>query len=506
MKADHEMMDKIKKEFELKTGLSDLKTELKERETVTVLVIKVANPTDRLFRILEQIRSKYGADDSDRPLVTLMGEPGANLLQGAEGRLFLKTLSESLNINRYSFQKDFLARYTKSVFGAEEQIVASANHIICGRRGAGKSMLMLYALHTRKSESQLSTWIDMQVYARRNDEAVIANVLRDLLEQTSEILEERDRHKEIIAKLQEPNISEASIRQLLPSVRNLLLPLAGRGVELFVFLDDFHVVSQQLQPALLDVLYAVSRGNRVFLKLSVIETLTKTFDPTSRVGLQVPHDAQFIRLDYNLTMPDKASQHIQTILESHAVYCGLPSIKKLCTSADVIPRLTWVAAGVPRDALNLFAQAIAKATLEGRKRVSVSNVNVAASEAINIKLRELEADASADAQGLQELSNQIRDFCVTNKRKNAFLVEINADDPIFERVRKLVDLRLLHVINEGITIREAGRKYLGLILDYGFYTGFRAARSVELFNRQTQRVAYKELRRLPVLNSDILTA
>jgi len=203
-------------------------------------------------------------------------------------------------------------------------------------------------------------------------------------------------------------------------------------------------------------------------------------------------------LDYNLTMPDKASQHIETILGAHAVYSGLPSIKKLCTSAEVIPRLTWVAAGVPRDAINLFAQAITKATLEGRKHVSVSNVNVAASETINTKLRDLETDASANARELQELLDRIIEFCITRQRRNAFLVEIKGDDFIFNSVRKLIDLRLLHVINEGITIREAGRKYLGLILDYGFYTGFRAARSVDLFNRQTERVAYKDLRKLPV--------
>jgi Cdc6-like AAA superfamily ATPase len=498
MKSDQQITDKIEKEFELRTGLSGLRAEVKERETGAILVIKVANPTNRLFRILEQIRSEYGADESDRPLATLVREPGANLLQGAEGRLFLKTLSESLNINRYSFQEDFLSRYTKSVFGAEDQIVASANHIIYGRRGTGKSMLMLYALHTRESKNQLSAWIDMQVYARRRDEAVIADVLRDLLDQTSKILMEKDGHQEIIAKLQEPPISEDKIRQHLPSVRRLLSPLVARGTELFIFLDDFHVVSEQLQAKLLNVLYAVSRGNLVFLKLSAIETLTRTFDPATRVGLQVPHDAQVIRLDYNLTMPDKASQHIETILGAHAIYCGLPSIKKLCTSAEVIPRLTWVAAGVPRDAINLFTQAITKATLEGRKHVSVSNVNVAASETINTKLRELETDASADASELQELLDKVREFCVTEQRRNAFLVEIKADDPVFNRVRKLIDLRLLHVINEGITIREAGRKYLGLILDYGFYTGFRAARSVDLFNRQTGRVAYKDLRRLPV--------
>ncbi|MGH8148147.1 MAG: hypothetical protein ACREPY_17680 [Rhodanobacteraceae bacterium] len=63
---------------------------------------------------------------------------------------------------------------------------------------------------------------------------------------------------------------------------------------------------------------------------------------------------------------------------------------------------------------------------------------------------------------------------------------------------ELVSLRLLHVISEGITVGKAGRKFLGLILDYGFYTGIRAAQSVDLFNRQSQKVAYKELRGLPV--------
>ncbi len=197
-------------------------------------------------------------------------------------------------------------------------------------------------------------------------------------------------------------------------------------------------------------------------------------------------------------MPDKATQHIEAILDSHAIYCGLPSVRRLCTSADVVPRLTWVAAGVPRDALNLFSQAITKATLANRKRVSVSNVNVAASETINAKLRELEADASGRAHPLQALIESIRDFCVKQHRGNAFLVEIKTEDPTYESVRTLVDLRLLHVINEGITIGDVGRKYLGLILDYGFYTGIRAARSVDLFNRQTDRVAYKDLRRLPV--------
>jgi hypothetical protein len=117
---------------------------------------------------------------------------------------------------------------------------------------------------------------------------------------------------------------------------------------------------------------------------------------------------------------------------------------------------------------------------------------------VNVKLKELDTDASGEAESLHSLLEQLRGFCVKQQRKNAFLIEIRSDDPVYQHVLKLVDLRLLHVINEGISVGEAGRKYLALILDYGFYTGVRAAKSVDLFNKQTKKVAYKDLRRLPV--------
>lgn len=214
--------------------------------------------------------------------------------------------------------------------------------------------------------------------------------------------------------------------------------------------------------------------------------------------MQIPHDIQEIKLDYNLTTPEKATQHITSILDAHAIYCGLFSIRSLCTSNDVLSRLVWVAAGVPRDALNVFAQAMTKTALLGSKYVSVSSINVAASETVNAKLKELDSDASGDVQPLNGAMEQIKEFCIRQQRKNAFLIEIKTDDKLFQWVRKLVDLRLLHVINEGISVGEAARKYLALILDYGFYIGVRAARSVDLFNKQTKKVAYKDLRGLPV--------
>ena len=179
------------------------------------------------------------------------------------------------------------------------------------------------------------------------------------------------------------------------------------------------------------------------------------------IGLQVPHDAQTIKLDYNLTMPDKAAGHIEGILDAHAEYCGLPSVRFICTSGDVLSRLVWVSAGVPRDALSMFAQAMTKGTAEGQSLVSVTNVNVAASEMISQKLKDLQVDApEGTVEGdLADSLERIKDFCIKKERKNAFLAEIRNNDAFYQRILKLVDLRLVHVISEGITV-EIGRAHV----------------------------------------------
>ena len=129
----------------------------------------------------------------------------------------------------------------------------------------------------------------------------------------------------------------------------------------------------------------------------------------------------------------------------------------------------------------------------------MSSVNVASSVALTLKLRDLEHEAALSEGDLRQALERIKRFVLEKSRKNAFLVEVTTSEP-FEIIRKLVNLRLLHVISEGISIGKAGRKHIALVLDYGFYTGIRAARTVDLFNRQTTRVNYRDLRKLPVFH------
>ncbi len=90
-----------------------------ENEKEATCCSQVANPSDRLFSVLEQARALIVGADGVTPLATLVKKPGDNILRVPEGRLLLRTLAESLNINRYSFQEDFLARYTPDLLPAQ---------------------------------------------------------------------------------------------------------------------------------------------------------------------------------------------------------------------------------------------------------------------------------------------------------------------------------------------------------------------------------------------------
>jgi hypothetical protein len=491
------------KEFEKQSGLANAPYEILERADGPYLVISVVHPTERVFSALQATYKKLPQGEIFENRATIMRlkpTPGDRLVL-PESRLLRSKLAESLTVDRYSFEAgDFIDRYIRSVFGLEEQVHANGNHALFGRRGSGKSSLLAYAMYHRTLEKQPHAWLAMQAYAGRNDVPVIVDTFVEILRQLKSFHPSGVELDILLERLDDlgnsKKISEHALDMLLPKIRRAIEPISDKYGSVTVFLDDLHVIHRTLQPLLLSKIYSIARGNRIYIKLSGIEQFTHLWDPDSRQGLEPPHDIQVLRLDYNLTMPEKSLEHIQSILDAYALYSALPDISFLCGSG-VLGRLVWVAAGVPRDALNLFSQAMTRATVKGQKKVSITSVNAAASEMAEDKLRHLETDASIDVSGIKTVLAKVRNFCVREHKTNAFLVEIINDNAEYLMIEKLVALRLLHVLHEGITPREAGRRYKGLMLDYGFYVGIRAAKSVELFKKIPEPLSAQELRGLP---------
>ena len=498
--------DEVLRSFSRKTGLDGAVSEIRDRADGPIVVIYVASPTERHYQAANQAGSEVPPEHAFFGRVTVRPKhTGRASLRDPEARLLQRTLASAVTSDRHSFRGEFFDLYIPTVSRAEELILSEGNHIVFGRRGAGKSSLLVFALRRLEADQLPSAWVDMQAFEHRTDVSAILDVLLDILHQLEPLADLKsmvDAAAATVRAAKESNreIDIDAVRRLAPSLKNLFASITARYGRFTIFLDDLHVVAESLQPAMLGVLYSFSRGNRVSLKVSALEHFTRHWDPKGRVGLEVPGDAQTVSLDYNLTNPANALEHITNILNAHARFCGLRSILSVC-GKDVIERLVWLAAGVPRDALSILQQAMAAAAADGRRVVGVTNVNIAASGYVEDKNRYLGMDTSQGQERVRALLDEIREFCIKKKKVNAFLVRLDSGDEAFKDILRLIDLRFLHVLNRGITPGEAGEKYMALLLDYGFYTGVRRAKTMDVLQSKPSKLTYRTLRKLPTFEA-----
>lgn len=427
--------------------------------------------------------------------------PG-NWLISPECELLQSLLSESLTIGKSTLTSEFHREVIPFVGGVERQILNQANHVVFGRRGAGKSTLLLRAGTRAREEGLHFAWLAMQQYQGRRDLLVIPQVLYELAESLTEADQfnsrDLDRMRQHILALEDKglDLTFQDVKVALPTLARPLLSFVRATGPFYILIDDLHLLHPSLQPLLLSALYSFSRGNNIHLKITTIENLTNLYSEAQQEGLQTPGDAQVIRLDYNLVNPEAALEHIQNIMSSYVTYVGIPSLGTITYSKDVLNRLVWTSAGVPRDALYIFNNAIAKALAERRKGVAVTDVNMAAAESMNEKEHNLSDDVEDEQNDVRAAIEDIKKFCLRDKRCNAFQVRIDTDNPKFRMVHKVCDLRFIHILHPGITPEKAGEKYEVYLLDYAFYTGFRKAPSIKTIVPTLRLPSAKELRKL----------
>jgi hypothetical protein len=483
----------------------------KSRPDGDFLVLEFAAPTSRFYENLAEVERTLPEDNAFRGRVGISArqKKPANVLLIPEVTLLQAELAANLTVDRDTFGDEFLARYTASVTGLETRIVVNANSIVFGRRGSGKSSLLAYARHQLRLKSLPFCWVAMQTYAGRSDAQAIASTLSEVFSEAAlyasafDATDSFEKISEELSALGEATSKTAvrtKLTRMVPRLRKLLGLVAQRGNPLTIFLDDVHVMDRSLQPELLGYLYSLSRGNNVYLKLSGIEQLTNLWDGEHSRGLEPPHDITLLHLDHNLTDPALSRSHIKSILDKHAKYCGLPSIDYLAGD-EYFDRLVLAAAAVPRDAISLFLQSLARSIAKDQKLLSVTSLNAAASSAIEEKLKDVDKDVEkGEGTGVASSLERVKRFCLSEHKKNAFLVRIANGTVGYENIQRLVALRFVHVLHEGITPHKAGERYVALMLDFGFYIGIRAAKSIELFPDKPRPLAAKELRRLPILD------
>ncbi len=447
-----------------------------------------------------------------------------------------------------------------------ERLSSQQNHVVFGRRGAGKTSLLKSALG---GVDHVDVYLNLEDYKDITFPNIVIHILAELFSVLRERIERkypwykpslrawRVRHRvqksrntlweyrhEPDRETQEIREKDAYREQMSASVKSgmggggaatarekareitrqvpkdkldyLLLELSTykklissisdlfQGQPIFLVLDDFYFVPKGTQPDLIDYFHRLTKGTGLFIKMATIQHRSKLYRRAHDhyVGVERGHDIFEIDMDYTLDNFDELQKFMRKLLENAREKSGVDGNINDLFAGDGFSQLCLASGGVPRDFLSLFIT-LAKntANLQGIGKVQVTDAAIAN---IGSKLESMHKDSGTEDVILEGYLSRIKEYVYDEKRTNVFLVakdELDRDPQVRQAIRELVDLRLVHLVDNNTSRAPSdGRRYEAYLLDIGLYDNPRPRSFTQVEPGQRDDKARKDsLRASPVL-------
>jgi energy-coupling factor transporter ATP-binding protein EcfA2 len=483
-------------------GLSTVQTSLEMVGGRQFLKFNVGRNAPVYDHALRETQKALSEENPFRGLLGLSIQHQPHFPISVEAEVLRGVLARSTRVISTDSRASSLSQYVPFQNNEESLVIQPATHLIIGRRGVGKSTLIARAQELIKGTGKLSVVIDSQPYAQLTGDALYFDLLADMTRAIGRIAQDSGSGElavEFFALGEKLLSGEVQVPRIATTLRRLIDKLTtALATDLYVFLDDFHLIQNSLQPGVIEVIHGSLKGARGWLKIAGLQSLLKHYDPKTRQGVQTPGDAQVISLDLTLVDPEAAQDHLRKILASFLNMVGIEKTTHAIADS-AFQRLVWANAGVPRDFLQMFAASIEHAARVDRTKVELTDANLAIGEVGQQKVAELEQDARNEEGQLRSLLSAIEDYCLGKKKINAFLIR-NTSSTEFRLVGTLSDLRLLHVLHKTITPHKAGERYEAYMLDYSLFTGFRRRPNIkQIMPADGSQFKASELRKIPIL-------
>lgn len=424
-----------------------------------------------------------------------------------KGRLFTREVDQLVQLlEARSRTSDALPslNYVEDPRASLAAVGASRHHLIYGRRGVGKTALLLEAKRNAERQGHVTVWFNAHVV--RNlppSEAFLAiaeNALSALSKHAgsssgSSFAKLGSLNEELKGLRASGRPTEIDVARYLPDLNNALRGLLREGLlRMYIYVDDFYLFPSAGQSVVLDHLAAMLRDCDGWLKIASIERLTRPFEPSSKVGLEVPHDASIIDIDVTLEDPGAAQRFLESVLSNYTRTAGIRQPSAIA-KPQALGRLVLASGGVPRDYLNLFAASIvvARTARELAREVGKEDVAVAAGSAARGKKRDLEQDVTSDnAEALLSLLGMVSAF-VKGKEYTYFLIDMSQKSThTYELLGQLVDLRFAHMVQGSLSDQHRpGTRYEAYVLDLSEFTDVRLQRGLNVLDLESGKWTWR---------------
>jgi hypothetical protein len=280
-------------------------------------------------------------------------------------------------------------------------------------------------------------------------------------------------------------ISFSQISEILGDISDSL-----GGLKIYCLIDEWSELPMNLQPYVSELLKRSFIASNYVLKIAAIPYRSKfqeNFDEGKRIGLEEGGDVFPITLDDRYIFEiDKTSTRdfYNELLLKHLTKID-PRIMKLFNDRKKrtieknfinqfftnhsLSEILVASAGIPRDFINLFINSFENKTIA--KRISLKNVRKATSEwYCTDKKEEVEKDPT-----IKRLFEGIVGKVIIEKKSTHFLIPKKFADN--KHIKKLIDLRVLHLRKEGISHKYVSKRVYNVYsIDYGSYTSLDIAK------------------------------
>jgi len=365
------------------------------------------------------------------------------------------------------------------------RLVSKQNHVVFGRRGAGKTSLVK---STADDKNHLDLYLNLEDYK----DITFPNVLIHILVQLFSRLEERIKcelrlwwlrprcfaavrslhnHVKILreylhqpdSETQEVESTEgytqeikaegkahgvgggakagrnkstkisrslpkdklAFLRLELPAYKELLVDVAKifKDEPIFLVMDDFYFIQKPIQPELIDYIHRLTKGTALFLKVATITHRSKLYrrEADQYVGVELKHDIFEVDMDYTLDSFDELQSFMQNLLRNAITQANAQIDLDDMFAGDGFSQLCLASGGVPRDFLSLFVS-LANAAVSSDSPIGKMQVNEVAIGNLGSKMESMRRDSGDEDAILEGCLKRIKRYVYDEKRTNAFLI------------------------------------------------------------------------------------
>lgn len=485
-------------------GVTVLRGETRQFPDETIVIVDVAeNDVEAAIKCVSQLEDTL----PDNMLIVVRTSSGEAPDQKSSIRSIadssVSRLIELLNERSRTSEQQPSLQYIRDAAENLRIAMSKRHHIVFGRRGVGKTALLLEAKRQVEEQRCTTLWINMQTLRGLGAVAAFLTIVRRICELPALIHPGRKTPTASLAAAQKLGIwaqqlsasgstTGGQVAPLVPDTQRLInLICAERGTDFYVFVDDLHYLAMRDQPLFLDLMHGVTRDTSSWLKIAGIRNQCRVFEHDPPKGMQVGHDLAEISLDITLEEPKKARTFLSSVLTTYLTAAGIAN-RTGVLSNGALDRLVLASAGVPRDFLLLCARAIQIARLRGNaRRVGAQDVNEAAGEAGKQKQAELEEDAGSSitkSRARLEAITHVREFAIGQNRCSFFRVDFRdktSKPDEYTLLQSLMDLRIIHLVKSSLSAAHAaGERSEVYMIDLSEYSSARLMKNINVIELQ----------------------